>query len=126
MQFRRALWLAIPLAAVAFVAVAEGAKRDQKDEAVPVPVRYAEGTTHGFLQLSTPGGARLANGDLLVTVKDGIATSRMVFHFADSSFFEETVTFAQNKTFSLRDYHLVHRGPAFPFDIDARLTKSGK
>jgi hypothetical protein len=126
MKFRRALWLAIPLVAITFVALAPDAKSEPTDEGVPVPVRFAEGTTHGFLRLSTPGGAKLADGDLLVTVKGGVATSRMVFHFTDKSFFEETVTFAQNRTFALRDYHLVHRGPAFPFDIDARLARSGK
>jgi hypothetical protein len=126
MRVPRPVWFTIPLVAVAFVGVAQGAKREQRDDTAPVPVRYAEGTTHGFLQLTMPGGAKLADGDLLVTLKDGVVTNRMVFHFKDSSFFEETVTFTQNKTFSLRDYHLVHRGPAFPFDIDARLSKSGK
>ena len=87
MQIHRPVWLAIPLVALTFAAVAQDAKSERTDEGVPVPVRYAEGTTHGFLQLSTPGGAKLADGDLLVTVKDGIATSRMVFHFTDKSFF---------------------------------------
>ena len=120
----RALWLAAAFTTSAF---AQDAKRERSDDtATPVTVRYAEGTTHGFLQLSTPAGTRLAHGDLLVTVKDGLVTSKMKFHFRDSSFFEETVTFTQNRTFSLRDYHLVHRGPAFPFDIDARLSRAGE
>lgn len=124
MRIPRAAWLTIIFAPIAF---AQDVKREQQDrDAAAVPVRYAEGTTHGFLQLSTPAGAKLANGDLLVTVKDGLVTSRMVFYFTDSSFFEETVTFTQNKTFALHDYHLVHRGRAFPFDIDARLSKAGK
>jgi len=124
MQSFRTVWFAIPFTLFAFGHIPE---RDQSDDArAGVPVRFAEGTTHGFLQLSTPGGATLANGDLLITAKDGLVTSRLVFHFTDSSFFEETVTFTQNRTFALRDYRLVHRGLAFPFDIDARLSSSGK
>jgi hypothetical protein len=105
---------------------APGQTQRDKDYDAAVPVRFSEGTTHGFLQLSTPSGKKLANGDLLATVRNGLVTSRMVFHFADNSFFEETVTFSQNGKFSMRDYHLVHNGPAFPFDIDARLSRSGR
>ena len=118
------LWIVVPL--VAMTAAQPASVERNIDGSAAVPVRFAEGTTHGFLQLTTLGGKRLANGDLLITVKGGVATSRMVFHFGDSSFFEETVTFTQNRTFALHDYHLVHRGPAFPFDIDARLSSTGR
>ncbi len=94
-------------------------------ESDPVPVRYSEGTLHGFLSLSTPEGTPLASGDLLQVARDGSIDSRMIFHFADSSFFEEAVTFTQDGVFAMRSYHLVQRGPAFDADLDATLDANG-
>jgi hypothetical protein len=38
--------------------------------AAPVPVRFAEGVTHGFLLLRTVGGVLIATGDLLQVSRD--------------------------------------------------------
>lgn len=91
-----------------------------------VTVRYAEGTVHGFLELRTVDGALLASGDLLQVPTDRAVESRMIFRFADSSRFEETVSFTQHGVFALQSYHLVQGGPAFAADLDASLTASGQ
>jgi hypothetical protein len=95
--------------------------------AAPVPVRFAEGSLHGFLTLSTPAGALMASGDLLQTVRDGDIRSRLVFHFKDGSVHDETAVFTQRNVFTLQSYHLVQRGPIFPEDTEISLERaSGK
>ena len=39
--------------------------------AIPVPVRFAEGVTHGFLVLRSAGGPLIASGDLLAWIVTG-------------------------------------------------------
>jgi hypothetical protein len=96
-------------------------------EAGPVPVRFAEGSLHGFLALSTPEDVLVASGDLLQVGRDGDVKSRLVFHFKDGSVFDETVVFTQRKVFTLQSYRLVQRGPAFPEDTEVSLERaSGK
>jgi hypothetical protein len=96
-------------------------------EAGPVPVRFAEGSLHGFLALSTPKDVLVASGDLLQVGRDGDVKSRLVFHFKDGSVFDETVVFTQRKVFTLQSYRLVQRGPAFPEDTEVSLERaSGK
>jgi len=80
----------------------------------PVPVRYAEGITHGFLSLHALSGERLADGDLLQTARGDQVTARMVLHFEDGSLQDETTVFSQRGHFALVHYHLVQKGPAFP------------
>ena len=95
--------------------------------AAPVPVRFAEGSLHGFLTLSTPAGVLIASGDLLQTVRDGDIRSRLVFHFKDGSVHDETVVYSQRNVFTLQSYHLVQRGPAFLEDTEISLERaSGK
>jgi hypothetical protein len=95
--------------------------------AAPVPVRFAEGSLHGFLVLSTPEGVLIASGDLLQVGRDGGVKSRLVFHFKDGSVFDETVVFTQRNVFTLQNYHLVQRGPVFPEDTEISLERaSGK
>lgn len=90
-----------------------------------VPVRHTEGTVHGFLRLSTADGRRLADGDLLQVVRHDTIDSRMEFDFADSSVFEESVSFTQHDVFTMLEYHLVQRGPAFTTDLEVTLSRSG-
>ena len=82
-------------------------------DAAPVAVRYVEGTSHGFLVLRSHRGALLANGQLIQTVRGERVESRLSFHFADGSLYDETVTFTQHSVFRLVAYHLIQRGPAF-------------
>jgi hypothetical protein len=73
--------------------------------AAQVPVRFAEGSLHGFLVLSTQKEDLIASGDLL----------------------DETVVFTQRNVFTMQSYHLVQRGPAFPEDTEISLERaSGK
>ncbi len=95
--------------------------------ATPVPVRFAEGATHGFLVLRTVKGVLLASGDLLQVGPGGDVESRMVFRFKDGSVFDETVVFTQQRVFTLQSYRLVQRRPVFPEDIEISLERaSGK
>ncbi len=95
--------------------------------AAPVEVRYAEGVTHGFLQLRTADDVLIASGDLLQTARGGEVESRMVFQFKDGSLFDETVVYTQQRVFAMRSFHLVQRGPAFTEDTEIRLQgASGK
>jgi len=95
--------------------------------AAPVPVRFVEGSLHGFLVLGTLEGAPIASGDLLQVGRDGEIKTRLLFHFKDGSVFDETVVFTQRNVFTLQSYHLVQRGPAFPEDTEIALERaSGK
>jgi hypothetical protein len=95
--------------------------------AASVPVRFAEGSLHGFLVLSTPEDVLIASGDLLQVGRGGEVKSRLVFHFKDGSVFDETVVFTQRNVFSMQSYHLVQRGPVFPEDTEISLERaSGK
>jgi hypothetical protein len=101
-------------------------QQDRRTEPAGIPVRFAEGTIHGFLELRDESHAIIAHGDLLQIPRDRGVESRMVFHFADSSVFEETVTFTQHGVFELQSYHLVQSGPKFARDLDASLSRNGQ
>lgn len=119
----RVAWLA--LVSLAAVTAALAQQRTRRVEPAGVPVRFTEGSVHGFLELRTADGVLLAPGDLTQVVRDRRIESRMVFHFPDSSVFEETVAFSQHGVFAMQTYHLVQSGPAFANDIDATLSRSG-
>lgn len=89
-----------------------------------IPVLHQEGLVHGFLVLRTPEGEILANGALNQVAHASKVTAKLMFHFRDGSFQEETTTYSQLRTFRLLTDHLVQKGPAFkdPKDvsIDAR------
>ncbi len=90
--------------------------------AAVVPVRFAEGVTHGFLVLRSVDGAALAHGDLLQVGKDGDISKRMVFHFKDGSVFDENVTFTERGVYALKSYRLSESGPAFATDREISMT----
>jgi hypothetical protein len=92
----------------------------------PVPVRWAEGTLHGFLELRSHTGQLLAHGDLLQIPRDSDIESHLVFHFTDSSEFSETVMFTQHHEFRLETYRLLQRGKAFAADLDVTLSRTGE
>ena len=103
--------------AVALVAGASGATR--------IPVRHPEGVLHGFLALSTLGGTRLAEGDLIQTVSGDRVTSRLVFHFKDGSLSDETSVFSERGQFRLITDHLIQHGRAFPTSVDLSIDAPG-
>ena len=117
------IWLAMGI-----VAFGTGAISHDHAKPVPsnsVPVKYVEGTVHGFLELTTESGALLAHGDLLQMSRNGGISSRMVFHLANGSVFEESVSFTQRDVFTMQTYHLVQSGPAFDEDLDASISRTG-
>lgn len=111
--------LSIPhLLLVVFALLAASAYAD------PVPVRYLQGTTHGFLIIKDAHGARIANGDFTQVVRGEEVTSRISFHFADGSIDEDTAVYSQHGSFRLISDHHVQHGPRFskPFDIAVNVA----
>jgi hypothetical protein len=95
--------------------------------AEPVAVRVAETPGTRALVLRSLDGKALAQGSVNVTVRDGRATSQVVFHFTDGSVHDETTVFSQNDTFRLLSYRLVQRGPAFRWTLEMTLdTQTGR
>lgn len=83
-------------------------------KAEPIPVRYPEGTAHGFLALRTPEGKLLAAGDLTQVLHGNEVITRLVFRFKDGSLDDDTTVFSQHGVFRLISDHHIQRGPSFP------------
>jgi hypothetical protein len=79
-----------------------------------IPVRYPEGTTHGFLALRTLDGKLLASGDLTEVLHGNEVVSHLVFSFKDGSVDDDTTVFSQNGVFRLISDHHIQKGPSFP------------
>lgn len=118
-----AVWLAMGCAAFGTGAISH--ERGRPLASAAVPVRFTEGTVHGFLELTTRAGVLLSHGDLLQLARNGGISSRMVFHLVNGSLFEESVTYTQHDVFTMQTYHLVQVGPAFDEDLDATLSRTG-
>lgn len=91
----------------------------------PIPVRFAEGVTRGFLVLRSADGGKIGNGDLLQVPNGDRVESRLILRFDDGSLHDETVVFSQAKVFTMLSYRLRQTGPTFPYDLDASLTREG-
>ena len=102
-----------------------------------IPVRYAEGVTHGFLVLRSQEGQIIADGDLTQAAHNGRVTGHLVFRFKDGSLDDETTIFSQRGTFRLISDRVIQKGPSFKNSSDTlidastgrvtiRLTKDGK
>ena len=93
-------------------------------ESAPVPVRFPEGLTHGFLLVRSAAGDIVGYGELTQTVKEGgVAESRLVFRFKDGSLHDEKVAFSQQRVFTLIRYQLTQRGPSFPEQMDVVVDR---
>ena len=92
--------------------------------AAPVPVRFVEGSLHGFLSLRSIDGALVAEGDLLQVARGGEIEKRMVFRFKDGSLLEESVVFTQQIVYTMQSYRLLQRGPIFTEDIEISLARA--
>lgn len=109
-------------------------------ESAPVPVRFPEGVTHGFLLVRSAAGDIVGHGEVTQIVKEGgVTESRLVFRFKDGSLHDEKVAFSQQRVFTLIRYQLTQRGPSFPeqmevvvdrgsssYEIRARSGEDGK
>jgi hypothetical protein len=100
--------------------LAAGARAQQ-----PMPVRYVEGTLHGFLSLRGQDGRVIAAGELSQVAHGSQVTARLTFHFRDGSLDDETTVFSQRGSFRLiRDHH-VQQGPSFPRPLDWTIDVAG-
>ena len=86
-----------------------------------VPVRFREGTVHGFLALRSQDGKLLASGDLFQTVARVGVSARLVFRFKDGSIDDDQALFTQRGSFRLLTDHHVQSGPSFPKPMDMTI-----
>ena len=84
----------------------------------PVPVRYAQGSSHGFVVMKTTEGKVIATGESTQTVRGDRVTSRLVFRFRDGSVDDDITVFTQRDVFRLVTDHHIQHGPSFPKPID--------
>ena len=93
-------------------------------DAAPVPVRFSEGVTHGYLLVRSLAGETIGRGELTQVVKEeDLVESHLVFRFKDGSLHDERVAFSQKRVFRLIRYHLIQRGPSFPEQIEVVVDR---
>jgi hypothetical protein len=83
-----------------------------------IPVRYIEGTLHGFLSVRAQDGHVIAAGELSQVAHGSTVTARLVFHFRDGSLDAETTVFSERGSFRLISDHHIQQGPTFPTPMD--------
>ncbi len=86
--------------------------------AEPIPVRYPQGSSHGFVALRTLDGLTIATGESTQIVSHGRVISRLLFRFKDGSIDDDVTVFTQQGVFRLVSDHHIQRGPSFPKPID--------
>ncbi len=86
--------------------------------AEPIAVRYAQGSSHGFLALKNLQGMTIATGESTQTVHGDRVTSRLIFRFRDGSIDDDVTIFTQRQFFRLVSDHHIQHGPSFPKPID--------
>jgi hypothetical protein len=111
--------LLVPLAALLVCAWQSGASD-------PIPVRHAEGTIHGFLELRSEEGRVLATGDLVQVVHGDRVTAHLTFHFTNGSIDDETTVFSQRRSFQLISDHHIQKGPFFPHPMDISIDSRSR
>jgi hypothetical protein len=100
---------------------------DKHPSAQPIPVRYLQGTVHGFLVLKSDDGKVVATGDSVQTVRGDQVTSRTTFTFKDGSVDDETTVFSQRGAFHLITDHHIQKGSFFPHPSDVLIdARSGQ
>jgi len=86
-----------------------------------VKVVHSQGAAHGFVEVTTLEGTRIAVGDLIQSVRGRVVASRLTLRFFDGSLDDETTVYSQRATFRLLSDHHVQRGPSFPTPMDATV-----
>jgi hypothetical protein len=89
-----------------------------------IPVRDAQGTTHGFLVLRSMVGKQLAVGELTQIIRENRVISHLVFHFKDGSIEDETTVFSQRHDFKLLTDRHLQKGPLFAHPMDVAIDAS--
>lgn len=92
--------------------------------AEPIPVRFTEGSLHGFLVIRTLAGKVVASGDMTQVVHGARLTSHLVFRFKDGSVDDETAVFSQHGTFRLISDHHIQKGPSFSQPTNVLINAS--
>jgi hypothetical protein len=93
----------------------------------PVPVRYVQGTVHGFLVERGEDGHIVASGDSVQVVHGDLVTNRTIFTYKDGSVDDETTVFSQRRSFRLISDHHIQKGPFFPHPMDLTIdARSGQ
>jgi hypothetical protein len=106
---------------------ARGASAPDKSTAQPIPVRYVQGTVHGFLQMRSEDGKVLASGDSVQVAHGNQVTAHTLFTFKDGSVDDETTVFSQRGSFRLITDHHLQKGPSFPHPMDVLIdARSGQ
>jgi hypothetical protein len=93
--------------------------------AAPVHVRFPEGPSRGLVVLTDTAGRPLAHGELEQWIDGRVIVSRLSFHFADGSLYDEVVRFSQRRVFRVESYRLEQRGPSFTETADVAFDRSG-
>ena len=93
-------------------------------QADTMPVRYIQGSFHGFLELRAESGAVVASGDSEQFVRGDRITAKTVFHFKDGSIDDETTVYTQHRTFHVISDHHIQKGPSFPHPMDVFIDTS--
>jgi hypothetical protein len=94
--------------------------------AEPITVRYPEGPTRGFVELSDLSGTTIAHGDLVQWLEQRVVVSQFVIRFNDGSVYDELIRFSQNPVFRLLSYKLVQKGPSFAESSEIEFDRTGR
>ncbi len=86
-----------------------------------IKVTFPQGSAHGFVEVLTADGKRIAVGDLLQRARGTVITSELIMHFFDGSLDDETTVYSQQGVFRFISDHHVQRGPSFPQPIDTTV-----
>jgi hypothetical protein len=86
-----------------------------------IKVMLPQGSAHGFVDVTTLQGTRIAVGDLKQRLRGHVVTSQLILKFLDGSLDEETTVYSQNGTFRFISDHHVQHGPSFPTAVDTTV-----
>jgi hypothetical protein len=86
-----------------------------------IKVTYPQGCAHGFVEVTTIEGTRIAVGDLLQRARNGVVSSELIMNFFDGSTDDETTVYSQRGIFKFISDHHVQRGPSFPKPVDVTI-----
>jgi hypothetical protein len=77
------------------------------ETALAPKVLHVEGLLHGFLLLRSVEGEVLAEGEITQVAHGDKLKASLVFHFKDTSLYQEEVVFSQHRVLHIFSYHLI-------------------
>lgn len=92
--------------------------------AEPIKVLRPQGAAHGFVEVTTLDGKRIAVGDMIQKLRGTVVSSRLILRFFDGSLDDETTVYSERGTLRFISDHHVQRGPSFPTPIDTTVDAS--